>query len=337
MTDNIFNNSFVSTQVEWHKLGVKVEQAMTSEEAIKLAKLDFNVRKAPAYAKFDPPININPDQAPCRGKLIPDTYCTVREDLALPLGIVGKDYTIVQPIECFDWFDNVVGNKEAMFQTAGVLDNSKTVFVTAKLPVGITVLKDDLIEQYLLLSNSFDGSSSLIVKFTPIRVVCANTLAMALTSKANTVRLRHSKNVKEKLKMASTVLGIQREYKIAIEETLLRLAQIKLNEKEVLDVTNKLILDDKELILLKSNNGNLTGVTEISTRKKNTLFELNTAIDNAIGQDKYRGSALWVYNGVTSYLQNVKTYPDAEKKMDSLLFGTGDKMANKALNMVLSY
>jgi phage/plasmid-like protein (TIGR03299 family) len=159
----------------WHGLGQKLDGPATSVEAIQAAHLDWDVIKVPLFTKQ-------------RGRYrdIPNRFGVVRADKSSKgdtavLGIVGASYKPFQNRQAFAWFDGIVGEGKAIYHTAGALGEGERVWILAKLPGEIRVLGDDVVNKFLLLSNSHDGESSIQVKFTPIRVVCNNTLTMALS------------------------------------------------------------------------------------------------------------------------------------------------------------
>lgn len=143
-------------------------------------------------------------------------YATVREDNGKVLGIVGEAYRELQNRQAFDFFRPYVENGFARFETAGVLDEGRHVWVLAELlrdPLQIG--NDDIVRKFLLLSNSHDGSRAVRVGFTPIRVVCANTLAGALRDKrSQLLRIRHSATTVSTLeKVRETVDVIDQSFK----------------------------------------------------------------------------------------------------------------------------
>ena len=121
-----------------------------------------------------------------------DKYMMMRADQlekGPEFGIVSSDYTPLQNLEAFNFFDDIVGQGAAIFHTAGALGKGERVWILAKLPDSIRIIGDDVCDKYLLLSNSHDGRSSVQMKFTPIfAVVCQNTLTMAL-NQGRTVRI----------------------------------------------------------------------------------------------------------------------------------------------------
>lgn len=157
----------------------------------------------------------------------------MRTDTDTVLGVVGKDYHIVQNRDAFSFFDSIVGGDGILYETAGALGNSERIFITAKLPDYIRVGKDDLIEKYLFLTTSHDGSGSITAAFTPIRIVCANTLNAAMQSKTNTVRIRHTSNAKDRLEQAHKVMGISDQLGANLEEVFNYWSRTSIKDQEV--------------------------------------------------------------------------------------------------------
>ena len=165
-------HSFFSVKEKaWHGLGQLVQDYPTSAEAIKFAGLDYEVAKEDIYTT-----SYNSDgQAMDFTKRIKTHFATLRKDTGDVLGIVGKDYEIVQNRDAFTFFDSIVGGDGMQYETAGALGNGERIFITAKLPSYIKVGREDLIEQYLFLTTSHDGFGSITAAFTPVRIVCNNS------------------------------------------------------------------------------------------------------------------------------------------------------------------
>jgi phage/plasmid-like protein (TIGR03299 family) len=161
--------SFFSTkQKAWHGLGKVVAGYPTSAEALVFAGLDFDVIKSPLFTQVNGMVS-TPDGINYRNISldIPDTFATVRTDTNQVLGVVGKDYEIVQNRDAFSFFDSIIGGDGILYETAGALGNGSRIFITAKLPGYIRVGDDDLTEKYIFLTTSHDGSGSITGAFTP--------------------------------------------------------------------------------------------------------------------------------------------------------------------------
>jgi len=188
-------------ELPWHNLGVTVDHVMTSEEAIRLAQLDYKVGIQPLYVNIPQTIDDMPT-GEIEVKKILTHNATYNHRTGDVFGVVGARYEVVQNKEAFAFMDSIVGDKLAMFHTAGALGKGETIFITAKLPNNVRMKSrpDEEIETYLLLTSSHDGSGSIKVLLTPIRVVCNNTLTAALSTSKPMHIIKHTKNVRNRYK-----------------------------------------------------------------------------------------------------------------------------------------
>lgn len=183
----------------WHKLGTQFDDLMTSQQALEAAGLNFTVTKEQACY-----VNSSGETVPCVGR-----YITVRSDTGAGLGTVGDQYSPVQNSEAFDFLDSVVQTGEVRYEVAGALFGGKTVWMLAKLPANTVISHDDVVDHYLLLTNSHDGGRMCSVAFTTVRVVCANTFRLANNGRLrHEYKIRHSGKIADKLAEAQEVLGL---------------------------------------------------------------------------------------------------------------------------------
>lgn len=337
MAHNIFYNektgrhSFFSVQQKaWHGLGQVVEAYPTSVEAIGHAGLDYEVVKRNLITGCG---NGEADGIIRPEIQVPGYQATVRTDNQTVLGVVGKDYQIVQNREAFSFFDSIVGGGSGiLYETAGALGNGERIFITAKLPDYIKVAGHDVIEKYLFLTTSHDGSGSITAAFTPIRVVCQNTLSAALANMSNVIRIRHTANAAERLKQAHKVMGIADKLGSQLDEIFNQWAKIRVTDAEV----ERLI--QQALAPIPAKNRQLTPANEEkqSTHFKNQCKEaLAYAMMHETQQmASTKGTLFGAFNAVTGYFQNVRSYKDGEAKVKSLLLGgTGANRTQKAFNL----
>lgn len=304
--------SFASTEKAWHGLGTIVKQAMTSKEAIELAGLGYDVITAPLLANVD-----GVGQFP-----VPNQFATMRTDNNAVLGTVGSRYTVVQNRDAFTFFDAIVGQGQAIFETAGVLGIGERIFVTAKMPKYIRIAgTDDVTEMFVILTSSHDGSGAVIAGISPIRIVCQNTLKISLKSAINKISIRHTKSAEKNLIEAHKLLGIANEYTEQMNVTLNNLSLKKVSDAQV----KKLVED-----LFPSE-------AKVDTRINNIRNEVLNSYYTGIGQEKILGTAYGVLQGVTHYTSHVKNYKDADTKFENLLMdGTSAKVNDKALELILA-
>lgn len=335
--------------IAWHGLGQYFDRPMTVQEAITASHADYNVNKGALLHITPEMVEAIKNGEPINGcftlkDIIDSHVCTYRADNNQILGVVGKNYEVVQNMQGFDFINEITGvgaTNDAMvpgaiIETAGVLGNGERMFVTAKLPNNICIgNSSDIVEDYILFTNSHDGSNAVVACFTPVRVVCNNTLNAALSNSKNKVYFKHTKNVGNKLKMAREVMEVHNKYVTTLSDTLTHFSHKKLTDEQIKNIVAGVYLKDNELKLMQLNNGNYWGVDEISTRSKNTIDSVLNCIDNGVGQELYKGSALSVYNGFTSFYNNEVAYKDG-KKLDSLLDGNSYKKTQKAMDLLLA-
>lgn len=302
----------------WHNLGQIISDYPTSTEAIEHSGLNYEVIKTPLYTEYSENEKIT----------VSDLYSTLRTDTQTVLGVVGKDYQIVQNKDAFSFFDSIVGGDGILYETAGALGKGERIFITAKLPDYIRVGKDDLIEKYLFLTTSHDGSGSITAAFTPIRIVCANTLNAALRNQTNTVRIRHTSNAQSRLEQAHKVMGISDQLSSDLENIFNHWAKVRISDKEV-----------KKLITLAL----APSPVIVNQLKNDEIEELSSCFSNII-ENAYRyalsdetqlmttteGTLFGAYNAVTGYFQNVRTYKSSEAKLKSLLLGGNAQLRSQS-------
>jgi phage/plasmid-like protein (TIGR03299 family) len=163
------------------------------------------------------------------------------------LGVVGKDYGGTN-IEAFSFFDSIVGGDGIQYETAGAMGAGERIFITAKLPSYIKVGKDDLIEQYLFLTTSHDGFGSITAAFTPVRIVCQNTLNAALRNHSNSIKIRHTANAKDRLEQAHKVMGISNQLSVQLEQVFNNWSQVGITDSEVRKLIELAMVPNKEVL-----------------------------------------------------------------------------------------
>ena len=190
------NNGIVMERmVPWHGIGTAVPHAMTSKEAMEAAGLNWTVEGRPIFTDS--------------GIQIPGYVANTRSSDNSVLGVVSEKYQIVQNADAFAFTDNLIG-ENCRYETAGSLKNGKSVFLLAKLPR--TQILDDDVDQYLCFNNSFNGTGAIRCFISPIRVVCQNTLNLALSKASRFWSCKHMGKMEDKLAEATHTLGLANKY-----------------------------------------------------------------------------------------------------------------------------
>jgi phage/plasmid-like protein (TIGR03299 family) len=326
-------HSFFSVKEKaWHGLGQIVTEYPNSAEALKFAGLDYTVEKRKLFI-YD---NKN-DQADAENEIkipeieVPDYSATIRTDTEQVLGVVGKDYQIIQNTEAFSFFDAIVGGEGIQYETAGALGKGERIFITAKLPDYIKVGNDDLIEKYLFLTTSHDGFGSITAAFTPVRIICQNTLHAAMRNSTNSIKIRHTQSAKERLEEAHKVMGISNKLSEQLGDIFNHWAKVSITDAEVKKLIELAMAPSKE-VLHNLHSGKLD---ELSTNFKNicsNVFEYGMSSPTQ-QTDTTKGTLFGAYNSITGYFQNVRAYKNDEAKLKSIMYGTGSQRTQRAFDL----
>lgn len=229
----LVESMFSAREVPWHGLGTQVSDVLTAAEAITTGGLDWRVDMRPIFTLADDD----------RKVLIPEKMAVVRDTDKSVLGVVGKNYVPFQNVEAFEFFDNLVDSGEAKYETAGSLRDGRWVWLTAKVPSHIEIGGIDPVEMYLLLSTSHDGTKSIQVSVTPVRVVCMNTLNLALSTATRRWSVRHLSNAANRLQEARDTIGLTFTYMDTFQMEAEALLSQKFSDREMSSMLDELLPD----------------------------------------------------------------------------------------------
>jgi phage/plasmid-like protein (TIGR03299 family) len=253
---------------------------------------------------------------------IPSYFANVRSDTKEVLGIVSDRYCVAQNKDVFAFADELIGTNSAKctYETAGSLFNGRRVFMLVNMPQG-RILGDEY-QPYLCLSNAHDGSSSLQVFLTGIRVVCNNTLTLALQTAKRKIAIRHMTNMDQRKDEAVRTLGAASKYFHDLEVFATMLAGRSVNITKVL---NRLFPDSQSM----------------SKRQLNSNKEVKDIITTICKQkddlQNFKGSAWGAYNAIADYRSNAaprrKTTTYGDSKM--AMFLDGDPVLNQAQEIIM--
>lgn len=314
----------------WHKLGQRTGQVVTWQEAVKLAQLDWNVVKHPMFTRGLPKADGS------RGDVfqIPNQVAVLRDVDSAYLGVVGDGFELIQNAEMFTYLDGLIGAMNgAHYETAGALGNGALVWGLAKLPVDSRILNtQDVTKNYLMFASAHDGSMSVIYKLVAERVVCHNTLNIALGEAGKQLKFKHTRNVRSRMAdAAKAAVSIRKEIGLR-DEMFNTLAKRKVTKASIGATLSRLFPQDAD--------------GEVGTRTKNTIMQILELFEsndkNAIPE--IRGTAYNLLNACTEYSDHFRSVRITEAKQgqstdyvraEGAMFGTGDKFKSDALTAVL--
>jgi phage/plasmid-like protein (TIGR03299 family) len=292
---------FSHRQPMWHKLGTVTENALTVDEALKTAQMDWLVEKSPIQTVYN-------------GQVIEvkDKFATVRKHekkaTADVLGIVGDRYEVVQNHEAFEILNDIVDQSGAVFETAGALAGGKRVFVTMELPQHVRFSNGDTAGLYLMATNSHDGRTACQIAVTPIRVVCQNTLTMAVRAARSSFSIRHTKNASRRIEEARAALGLTFTYVDAFQMEVERLIAEEFTKQEF------------ERLIAAA----FPAVNEDNTLAVKNADERTTALLDlwdAPTQANSKGTKWAAFNSVVEYLDWVRPEANEKHRAEKVLAG----------------
>jgi phage/plasmid-like protein (TIGR03299 family) len=212
----------------WHGLGTIVAEAPESETALRMAGLDWKVEQTPIYTP--------------RGK-VEGYKANVRSTDGQVLGVVTDRYKVIQNTEAFAFTDELLGSG-VRYETAGSLQGGKKIWLLARMPREF-IIAGERISPYLVFSNTHDGSGAVRVAVTPIRVVCNNTLNLALNTAARSFSMVHTGDIRGKVNEAKQTLFMADQYMENLGREFERLRRQKLSDQQVKEYIELLLPVEK--------------------------------------------------------------------------------------------
>lgn len=324
---HLHESSLLFGETAWHKLGTVLPadspERFSVSDSIRISGLDWTVAKVP--------LTISPLASHCADQPLDGCYGIVRIGKGNPHvmeGVsVGEKYHCLQNAEMFDWFQPFLDSKRISFETLGSLDGGKKVWILANIldengESTIDIGGGDTIQKRLLLSGSHDGSAATSVGFSPIRVVCWNTLSAALSA-GGFLKVRHTRSQKDTLAIVRDTIDLAEQ---SFRATTAQYQQLLYAGISATDLRNyvKIVFD-----VDKIDDG------DMSTRMRNI-------VDRCCHLAKYgKGNegelTLWsAYNGVTEYLTHEKNQGNPNNQLKSLWFGSSAKTNLRAFEVAMS-
>ena len=222
----------------WHGLGKIVMTAPTSKDALRLAGLDWNVVQEPIYTEFN--------------EVVEGYKANVRDSDRKVLGVVSDRYKVVQNADAFSFTDELLG-KGVRYETAGSLQEGRKVWLLARLPREY-IIGGERISPYLVFSNTHDGSGSVKVAVTPVRVVCNNTLNLALDTASRSFSMVHTGNIQDKIQEAKDTLFMAESYMDCLGAEFEQLRRQKMTDAQVKEFMELLLPIEKDSTQIQSKN-----------------------------------------------------------------------------------
>lgn len=307
MSANV-ESMFYVRETPWHGLGTRVVEAPSSAEALIMAGLDWSVVQEPIYTGND---------------LIEGYKANIRDKDRKVLGVVTDRYKVIQNHEAFAFTDELL-SEGVRYETAGSLQGGKKVWLLAHMPHEY-IISGERISPYLLFSNTHDGSGAIKVALTPIRVVCNNTLNLALATAKRSWSMIHTGDIKGKMSEARDTLFMAEKYMDSLGKEFENLRLKKLTDKQVMDFIEILLPMESDLSDQQTKN-----MKKLQEDMKMRYFDAPDLQD--VGKNAYR-----FINAVSDFATHAEPIRRTANYKENLFARTveGNPMIDKAYQMVL--
>ena len=312
----------------WHECGTVIQGTASSAEAIKLAGLDWDVIPKPIYDEF--------------GRELPGYKVNMRSSDNTALGIVTDRYRIVQNSEAFAFTDALLG-EGVRYETAGSLASGKRVWMLARMEN--TLLAEENIDPYLVFTNSHDGTGAIRVALVPIRVVCSNTLSLALHQASRHWSCVHKGDIQSKLEEARYTLSSAERYMKALEEEFGELKMKKVTDEQVAEMTDRLLqIEFNNLYNKAIKTGKIVDFKERLRQqkfedklniKRNDIITIYHDKPDLVGTEK---SAFRFVNAVSDYVGHTTDHKQTKNYQENLFMKIvdGHSMIDNAHKLALA-
>lgn len=316
MAHNVETMAYTN-EVPWHGLGEHIAEAPTVDKMLKAAKLDWEVTKEPLFHEYD-----------TKGKTIQGEvdgyYGLIRSSDHKCLDVVGNHYKPVQNKDAFEFFKEFVEAGDAKMETAGSLRGGRYVWGLANLQESFKLANNDEVKGYLLVASPHEGGKAMVVKFTTVRVVCNNTLTLALRHGGNEFRMAHRVEFDESMrKKAKEVLGIAREQMEEFEENARSLKAMKMSREDAIEILANVYQPQAKMKEL---------IADFDVNAAPNLKRVMDILEFAPGADPKTG---WgVLNAVTYFADHVASRT-ADKRLTNAWFGKTANHKQMVLNDLL--
>ncbi len=299
---------FYTREKPWHGLGTKVDEAPTSKEALELAGLNWKVLQKPIYTSS--------------GTLIEGYKANVRNTDQNVLGIVTDRYKVVQNDEAFKFTDDLLG-AGVRYETAGSLQDGKRIWLLAKLPHEY-IIGGEQISPYLVFTNTHDGSGAIKVAVTPVRVVCSNTLNLALSTAKRSWSTIHTGDINGKMDEARETLQLANKYMHCLGKEFNNLQQKKISERKVMEFIEELLPEPENASYQQKRN-----VARLRDDMKRRYFDAPDLKD--LGNTAYR-----FVNAVSDFATHARPIRETRDYQQNMFMKTvdGNPLIDKAYQMV---
>jgi phage/plasmid-like protein (TIGR03299 family) len=329
-----YDNMISVKERPWHGLGVILEDVPNIQEAKEKSGLIWTASIKPSYFEASPGEFVR----------VPGQNAVVRDDVPVVIGAVGDRYEIYQNDEMWRFIEAFQTETNCKIETAGSLRNGAIAWVLAKNGT-VEYVTGDPVEEFFLFRNSFDGSSPIMTAFTNIRVVCSNTIALAIRNARNIFKVRHTASAESQLEEVHKALGIRENFKVKLDEAMDHLVTVPFGAKKTEQFLADVIFPIPQQIVQQG--GKVVDIKEASkkalTTRTNKINAVLNLIETGAGADiaGVKGTAYGLFQALTEWSdheRSIKVTQNRDRKevlFENAFWGTGAQFKQDSFDALL--
>jgi phage/plasmid-like protein (TIGR03299 family) len=303
-------------EVPWHGLGNQLSANQPIEVWAQQAGMDWNIRESPVSFMTNDADSLSSIAS------FPENKVLFRSDNLAPLSVVSQRFQVVQPREILEFYRDLTEVSGFELETAGVLKGGRKIWALARTGQSSTLKGNDVSNGYVLLATACDGTLATTAQFTSIRVVCNNTLAVALNASNGAVKVRHSTSFDAQ--------GVKRQLGISVSTwnsfmyQMKGLSERKVKTHEAMNYLLRVFSDET-----KTGSGNASDRT---MAKVMSLFDGHGRGAELVSS---KGTAFGLLNSVTEFFDHERRARSSDHRLESAWFGQGATLKKKALEQAM--
>lgn len=302
--------------VPWHGLGNQLSANQPIEVWAEQAGMAWSIRESPVSFKTSDAGSVGAIAS------FPENKVLFRSDTQAPLSVVSQRFQVVQPREILEFYRDLTEVSGFELETAGILKGGRKIWALARTGQSSTLKGNDVSNAYVLLATACDGTLATTAQFTSIRVVCNNTLAVALGASSGAVKVRHSTSFDAQA--VKRQLGISVSTWSSFMYQMKELSERKVKTHEVKNYLSRVFSDEK-----KDSSG---------TASDRTMAKVMALFDgHGRGAElaSAKGTVFGLLNAVTEFVDHERRARSTDHRLESAWFGQGASMKEKALEQAL--
>lgn len=308
---HLINSIAYTNAAPWHGLGNRLTEKQPIEVWAQQAGMDWKIRSSPVYFHSQETTSV----------LYPDHQVLFRSDTEQALSVVSSRYQVVQPREILEFYRDLTEAGGFELETAGVLKGGRKVWALAKTNQSAAIKRTDVVNGYLLLATACDGTLATTAQFTSVRVVCNNTLAVALTNGTGAIKVPHSTTFN-----AETV---KKQLDISVSSWDRFIYRMKtLSERKV---TNQ----EAESFIRRLFNEIASTPNTVNGRAMKKVMELYNGGGRGAELSSAKGTVFGLLNAVTEFVDHERRARSQDHRLDSAWFGAGAILKQKSLGQAM--